>query len=211
MTLAAAVELHDIHKRYGRNRVLRGVTMALDAGKFHALVGPNGAGKSTLLRILGRHEPPDAGTGTLLGRPLHADLPEHGRDVALVTEGTDYAVPLPLRAFFEQFPRIRRGWDWPMFAGMMRERGLDLDKSFAALSRGQRMQVACAAALAGNPRVVLVDEITAVLDDRARPYFIDAFAESCRRGATVLMATNLAAEPNDVVDREIRLEDGRAC
>jgi energy-coupling factor transporter ATP-binding protein EcfA2 len=116
-----------------------------------------------------------------------------------------------LRAFFEQFPQIREGWDWPMFAGMMRERGLDLDKPFAALSRGQRMQVACAAALAGKPKVVLADEITAVLDDRARPYFVEALAETCRRGATVLMATNLVTEVKDVVDREIRLEDGRAC
>jgi ABC-type multidrug transport system ATPase subunit len=211
MASDAAIEVRDIRKRYGRNEVLRGVTFSLEAGKFHTLVGHNGAGKSTLLRILGRHEAPSSGTGALLGRPLDADLAEHGRDVALVSEATDYAVPVPLGAFFRQFPRIHAGWDWPAFEAMMRARGLDLDKAFAALSRGQKMQVACAAALAGQPRVVLVDEITAVLDDRARPYFVDALAGVCRRGGTVLMATNLVTEASAVVDREIRIEDGRLC
>jgi ABC-type multidrug transport system ATPase subunit len=206
--VAAAVELRGVHKRYGRNHVLRDVTLSLEPGLLHALVGPRGAGKSTLLRILGRREPADGGTGLLLGRPLDADLPEHGRDVAFVSEATDYAVPLPLRAFFEVFPAIQPGWDWPSFAESMRALGVDLSKSYGALSRGQRMQVACAAALAGKPRLLLVDEITAVLDARARPYFVEAFADVCRRGGTVLMATHLPAEARGAADRVLVLDRG---
>jgi len=203
-----AVELRGVHKRYGRNHVLRGVSLALQAGTFTLLVGRNGAGKSTLLRILGRREPADAGTGALLGRPLDADLAEHGRDVAFVSEATDYAVPLPLGAFFERFPEIQPGWDWASFEGSMRTLKLDLARSFSTLSRGQRMQVACAAALAGKPRVLLLDEITAVLDTHARPYFVDAFAALCQGGGTVLMATNIVSEVRDAAHGLLRIEEG---
>lgn len=203
-----AVELRGVHKRYGRKHVLRGASLALEAGTFTVLVGHPGAGKSTLLRILGRREPADAGTGALLGRPLDADLAEHGRDVALVSEATDYAVPLTLRAFFERFAGIQPGWDWPSFEGSMRTLKLDLSRSFSGLSRGQRMQVACAAALAGKPRVVLLDEVTAVLDTQARPYFVHAFAALCRDGGTILMATNAASEVRDAAHGLLRVEDG---
>ena len=206
--VAAAVELHGVHKRYGRNRVLRDVTLTLQPGCFHVLVGRHGAGKSTLLRILGRREPADGGTGLLLGRPLDADLAEHGRDIAFVSEATDYAVPLPLRAFFERFAEIQPGWGWAAFDGSMRELGVGLDTSYATLSRGQRMQVACAAALAGKPRLLLLDEVTAVLDPRARRYFVDAFAEVCRAGGTVLMATNIVTEVRDSADRVLLLDHG---
>jgi ABC-type multidrug transport system ATPase subunit len=98
-----ALELRGICKRYGRNHVLRNLTVSMGAGQFHVLVGRNGAGKSTLLRILGRREPADSGDGMLLGRPLSDDLAEHGHDVAFVSEATDYAVPGTMRAFFSRY------------------------------------------------------------------------------------------------------------
>jgi ABC-type multidrug transport system ATPase subunit len=205
---AAAAELHGIHKRYGGNRVLRGVTLTLEAGVFHVLVGRRGAGKSTLLRILGRRIPPDAGTGFLLGRPIEADLIDHGRDVALVSEKVDYAVPVPLRAFFARFAEVRPGWDGTSFEVSLRSLGVDLDAPYATLSRSQRMQIACAAALAGNPRLLLLDEVTAVLDPRARAHFVDALAQVCQRGGTVLMASSIVADARDVADRVLVVEHG---
>jgi ABC-2 type transport system ATP-binding protein len=205
---SVALQLRGIHKRYGRNHVLRDITLSMSAGNFHVLVGRNGAGKSTLLRILGRREPPDAGEAMLFGRSLADDLAEHGRDVAFVSEATDYAVPTTMGAFFAGYSEIQPGWEWEPFEASMRTLGVDLDKSFGALSRGQRMQVACAVALAGKPRLVLLDEVTSVLDARARPYFVDALVDLCRAGGTVLMATNIVSEVRDAADRLLLLEEG---
>jgi ABC-type multidrug transport system ATPase subunit len=162
-----------------------------------------------LLRVLARREPADAGTAFLLGRSIDDDLAEHGRDVEFVSEATDYGVPVTMHAFFSRFlPEIRPGWQLAPFEASMRTLGVDLDKSFSALSRGQRMQVACAAALAGKPRFLLLDEVTSVLDARARPFFVDAFADMCRAGGTVLMATNIVSEVRDAADRLLFLEEG---
>jgi ABC-2 type transport system ATP-binding protein len=203
-----ALELRGIQKRYGRNHVLRDLSLSMRAGQFYVLVGRNGAGKSTLLRILGRREPPDAGEGTLLGRPLADDVAQHGREIAFVSEATDYAVPGTMREFFAGYSEMQPGWEWAPFEASMRTLGVDLNKSFGALSRGQRMQLACASALAGKPRLVLLDEVTSVLDARARPYFVDALTEACRAGSTVLLATNIVSEVRDAADRLLLLEDG---
>jgi ABC-type multidrug transport system ATPase subunit len=112
---SVALQLRGIHKRYGRNHVLRDITLSMSAGNFHVLVGRNGAGKSTLLRILGRREPPDAGEAMLFGRSLADDLAEHGRDVAFVSEATDYAVPTTMGAFFAGYSEIQPGWEWEPF------------------------------------------------------------------------------------------------
>jgi ABC-2 type transport system ATP-binding protein len=203
-----SVQLRGIHKRFGRSHVLRNVTLSMKRGAFHVLAGRNGAGKSTLLRILGRREAPDAGDAFVLGRPLGDDRADHGEGVAYVSESTDYAVPTTMRHFFGKYAEIQPGWDSAAFEARIREIGIDLDKAFSTLSRGQRMQVACAVALAGNPQVLLLDEVTAVLDARARFYFVEAFAEVCRRGGTVVMATNIVSEARDVADRLLLLEEG---
>jgi ABC-type multidrug transport system ATPase subunit len=203
-----ALQATDVRKRYGSNHALRGVTLSLMAGGFHVLVGRNGAGKSTLMRILARRETADSGTAFLLSRSIDEDRAEHGRDVEFVSEAVDYGVPLTMQRFFARFAEIRPGWQLAPFEASMRTLGVDLDKSFSALSRGQRMQVACAAALASKPRFLLLDEVTSVLDARARPYFVDAFADLCREGGTVLMATNIVSEVRDVADRLLFLEEG---
>jgi ABC-type multidrug transport system ATPase subunit len=203
-----AVELRGVHKRFGRNHVLRNVTLSMRPGAFHVLVGRNGAGKSTLLRILGRREPLDSGDAFVLGRSLADDRADHGQGVAYVSEATEYAVPITMRRFFRAFPEIQPGWDWASFEARVRDTGIDLDKSFSTLSRGQRMQIACAVALAGKPQVLLLDEVTAVLDARARFYFIEAFADVCRSGGTVVMATNIVSEARDAADRLLLLEAG---
>jgi ABC-type multidrug transport system ATPase subunit len=206
--VSPGLELRGVNKRYGRNQALRNLSLSLKRGTFHVLAGRNGAGKSTMLRILGRREAPDSGEAFVLGRSLGDDRAEHGQGVAYVSESTDYAVGATMRAFFSRFSEIQPGWEWAPFEATMQTMGIDLDKAFSTLSRGQRMQVACAAALAGKPRVLLLDEVTSVLDARARFYFVEAFGEVCRGGGTVLMATNIVSEARDVADRLLLLEDG---
>jgi ABC-type multidrug transport system ATPase subunit len=161
-----------------------------------------------LLRILGRREPADSGDGILLGRPLGDDLAAHGHEVAFVSEATDYAVPGTMRAFFSRYSDMQPGWGWALFESSMSALNVDLDKSFGALSRGQKMQVACAVALAAKPRLFLLDEVTSVLDARARPYFVGALSALCRAGSTVLMATNIVSEVRDAADRLLLIEGG---
>ncbi len=66
----AALELADVHHRFGRTAVIRGVSLEVTAGERHAIIGPNGAGKSTLFNVVSGRFPPSAGTVRLKGRDV---------------------------------------------------------------------------------------------------------------------------------------------
>jgi ABC-2 type transport system ATP-binding protein len=206
---ATVLSLDGIYKSYGSTHVLQGVTLTLHAGRFYTLVGQNGTGKSTLMRIIARRDAFDRGRGTLFGRSLTEDTAEHNRHVAYVSEDLDYTLPVNLGELFHRYETIHQGWSFDRFAEHAKHLRLDLGKTFRSLSRGQKMQVGWSAAMAAAPKLVLLDEITAVLDAGARAYVIDALDAFRRLGGTVLMATNIVAEVQPVADRFILLEAGR--
>jgi ABC-2 type transport system ATP-binding protein len=207
--MGAAIELRGIQKSYFGAKVLEGVDLRLESGKFYLLAGPNGVGKSTLMRILMRQERFDRGSGQILDYPIDGDHPSQNARIALVSESTDYALPLSLGEIFARFPRMHPHWDASVFHEIQGKLGFDLSKRFSDLSRGQKMQVAMAAAFAIKPQLLLLDEITSVLDARARDIVVDRLRAEVDRGATVLLSTNIVTEVQHVSDHLLILEGGQ--
>ncbi len=205
----ALLALRDIHKSYGALPVLAGLNLTAEPGRFHALVGRNGSGKSTLMRIAMRLEPPDSGDGEVLGRSILVDSSRVNHEVAYVSELLTYPAYYRLSTFFKQYARIMPGWDLELFHSILKPIGFDLEKTFPSLSRGQRMQLATAAALALRPKLLLLDEITAVFDARARAYFMDLLARAVREGSSVILATNIVSEVHSFADHLLYLDRGR--
>jgi len=208
-SMGAVIELRGVKKSYSGTQVLKEVELRLEPGKFYLLVGSNGVGKSTLMRILMRQERLDAGEGQILGYELQGDHPSQTSHVALVSEATDYALPLSLGEIFARFPRIHPRWDASVFHELQGKLGFDLSKRFSDLSRGQKMQVAMAAAFAIRPRLFLLDEITSVLDPRTREIIVARLCSEVAAGATVLLSTNILTEVQHVADHTLILEGGR--
>ena len=203
------LELRGIHKLYGRTRVLSDIDLCLQGGQFYALMGRNGAGKTTLLRIIMRYELPTQGTGTLLGYRLDADDARINQGIGYVTESFDYQIRQRLKSFFHQLGSLYPHWSPDEFARRCNAYGLVLDSILGDLSRGQKMQAAFAFALSIQPQLLVLDEITAVLDARARLITMEELAAFRERGGTVLMATNLAAEVQSYADHLLFLADTR--
>lgn len=207
--MGAAIELRGIQKSFYGQKVLEGIDLKLDPGKFYLLAGPNGVGKSTLMRILMRQERYDRGDGNILGFALDGDHPAQNAQVALVSESTDYALPLSLGEIFARFPRINPRWDASVFHEVQGKLGFDLSKRYSDLSRGQKMQVAMAAAFAARPKLLLLDEVTSVLDARARDIIVERLKHEVQAGATVVLSTNIVTEVQHVADHLLILEGGR--
>lgn len=201
------VQISHISKTYGEQPVLRDISFNLDAGKFYALLGKNGAGKSTLLRILMRTELPTSGTGRILGRSIDEDCGDLNQSIGYVSENIDYAFPMSVQQLFSRFNGLYKNWNQSSFENVLQNLKFDSSKSFKQLSRGQKMQVAFAAALAIQPKIVLLDEITAVLDANARSYFMRYLGQFVKGGGTVLMATNIVSEVQHYADHLIFIDD----
>jgi ABC-2 type transport system ATP-binding protein len=207
--MSTAIELKEITKHYGSSSALRGVSLMIEQGKFYILLGKNGAGKSTLMRILMRYEMPDSGSGLVLGEPLDSERDEFNLDVGYVSEALDYQLPMRMKQLFSYFAELYPRWDQTLFESMLRELRIDLSRHFKELSRGQKMQVAFAAAAAIHPKILVLDEITAVLDANARGFFMDYLGRFVRKGGTVVMATNIVSEVQNHADHMILLHEGR--
>lgn len=178
-----ALEVSDVRKAFGSNKVLGGVNLTVPAGQIVALVGPSGCGKSTLLRaILGTHSP-DSGTVAAGGKPVTGP----NRDVGIVyqhytlyeflTARRNVALGLKLDrtslAFrLSQFPkwrRLRKEYHAEADAFLHRVGlGAAAELYPREMSGGMRQRVAVAQAFVLRPKVVLLDEPFGALDEATR-------------------------------------------
>jgi ABC-2 type transport system ATP-binding protein len=210
------VEASGLTLRYGRTTALDGVSFALRDG-VTGLLGPNGAGKTTLLRILATAVAADAGDLSILGQDPRTSagrlavrrrlgyLPQspgfHPNFTAF--EFVDYvAILKELVHGRTRHQEVRRVLD---AVGLDGQRGVKI----RALSGGMRQRVALAAALLGDPALVILDEPTVGLDPEQRLRFRELIAES-GEGRTVLLSTHQTEDVMTVCQRVIVLDHGRA-
>jgi ABC-type Fe3+/spermidine/putrescine transport system ATPase subunit len=218
--VTAAVEVADVTLGYGGTPVLTGVGLAVAGGEVMALLGPSGSGKTSLLHAVAGFIAPWAGEirlgGRLVSGPGRCDPPERRR-VGMVFQSyalwphltvlDNVAYPVRRRAVPA---RAARECAREVLARVHIERLAA--RRPAELSGGEQQRVGLARALAGEPRVLLLDEPTAHLDAHLRTVVLAEMArQRAASGAAALYATHDAAEALAVADRVTVLHDGRVA
>jgi heme exporter protein A len=174
-------------KAFGRRTVLAGVDVHVASGETLALVGPNGAGKTTLLRMMATLLRPDAGTLTVIGRPL----PEGAMEVRGDLFAELYGLP-------DASARITSALD---AVGLL----IRADEPTRDASRGMLQRLGLARLTLHDPRLLLLDEPHAGLDAPGAA-LLDALL---RTGKTVVMVTHDIAHAVAIADRIVVLRAGR--
>lgn len=203
------VWVKNLSKGFFGRTVLEDITFEVGKGCFCALLGENGAGKSTLLNILMGHEVPEKGTGEILGQDIYSDLAAQKNRIGLVTEKLSYDLPVSIGAFMESYGKFFERWNHDLFIELMEKRNLDLKTHFSEFSRGQKMQTALIAALCVTPELLLIDEVTSVLDIYSRKFFMEILKDFTRGGGTVIVTTNIISEIQYFIDKVILLNRGK--
>ncbi|MFI9026470.1 ABC transporter ATP-binding protein [Streptomyces sp. NPDC053560] len=203
-----AVEAHGLGKKYRRGWALQDVSFRVPAGRICALVGPNGAGKSTFLGAATRLVQPTAGTLELFGVPV--------TDPAVLTRFAFLAQDKPLYKRFTVAETLRMGrelnpgWDRAAAERIVRSGDIPLTAKIGTLSGGQRTRVAFALAFGKRPKLLLLDEPMADLDPLARHELSGLLmAEAAEHGTTVIMASHVLPELEDMCDFLLVLTGGR--
>lgn len=215
---APVLSAQNLVKRFGERRVLDGVTLELGAHEVVALIGPSGSGKSTLLRCLNLLERIDDGQ-ILLGDEDISD-PRVKVDAVRARFGVVFQhynlfphltvlhnVTIALRRV-HGVPRAdaeRHGLELLERIGLADKAGMHPDQ----LSGGQQQRAAIVRAIATDPEVLLLDEITSALDPELVSEVLQLVRELGRDGTTILMATHEMAFARDVADRVLFLDGGR--
>jgi len=225
----ALVEIRGVHKRFGAQEVLQGVSLDVEAGEVVCLLGASGSGKTTLLRCVNHLETVDRGeikvAGELVGyaRGANGKLKEESDRV---TSAKRARIGMVFQRFnlFAHLTALENIVEAPVqVLGVAKteaeKRALDLlarvglkDKAGHyphELSGGQQQRVAIARAVAMEPRLMLFDEPTSALD----PELVGEVLESMRRlaadGMTMILVTHELAFAREVADRVIMMADGQ--
>lgn len=192
-------ETRELRVGYRGRTLIRDISLSIQKGEIVTLIGPNGGGKTTILRSIARQLQPLGGTVVLNGRELSAlSYGELARRLAVVL--TDRARPELMTcwdvAASGRYPytgrmgRLTREDRDAVAAAMEAVHVLDLaDRSFAAVSDGQRQRLLLARALCQQPEVIVLDEPTSYLDVRHKLELLDLLRTLAKReGITVLMS-----------------------
>jgi len=204
-----ALSVGNLSLSYGRKSVLKAVRFDLGEGLFACLVGENGAGKTSLIKILAGLVQSSSGIVRVLSRDPASDPHELRRSIAYLAESV---VP-PLGWKVEELLRFHASF-YPNYSVpherlLVSEYRIDVEARLASLSAGQMRRVQIAAALACRPRLLLIDEITAVLDILGRQRFYEHLSQLRReQGSTILLGTNLLDNLDPHATDVLILHDG---
>lgn len=214
----SVLQLRDLTKSFGDNVVLDGVSLTVEPHEVVCLIGASGSGKSTLLRCCNLLEPASGGTISLFGVDLAGDDVRGElvrREVGIVFQSFNL---FPHRSVLDNItmgPRRALGaskQDAEAKALELLERFALAEKAHDypdRLSGGQQQRVAIIRALAMDPRLLLLDEITSALDPALVAEVLDLVRELAATGMPMLLATHEIEFARDVATTIVFLEAGR--
>ncbi len=186
-----AVAIRDLRVRRGGTLVLPDVSLDIRRGSVTGILGPSGSGKTTLLRAIVGVQIVEAGDVTVLGEP--AGTPSLRRRVAYMTQAPSVYADLTVRENLRYFARIL---DVDGVDEIIATTGLSkhANQVVRTLSGGQRSRVSLAAALLGDPDVLVLDEPTVGLDPVLRAELWAEFHALAGHGRTLLVSTHVMDE-----------------
>ncbi|MER0448390.1 ABC transporter ATP-binding protein [Streptomyces sp. Edi4] len=205
----AIIEVNELRKAYGRRAAVDGVSFTVEEGEIFGILGPNGAGKTTTVECVEGLRVPDAGAVEVAGYDPVADHDEVTQVLGAQLQESELQPKLTVREALELYAAFYpRPADWRPLAERL---GLTekLSTRFAKLSGGQKQRLSIALALIGNPRVVVLDELTTGLDPRARRDTWELIEDVRRGGVTVLLVTHFMEEAQRLCDRVAVIDQGR--
>jgi ABC-2 type transport system ATP-binding protein len=205
------IEVTGLRKSYAGRPAVDGVSFTVEEGEIFGILGSNGAGKTTTVECVEGLRVPDSGTVRVAGLDPVSDHDEVTRLLGAQLQESELQPKILVREALELYAAFYpRPADWRSLAGRL---GLDdkLTTRFAKLSGGQKQRLSIALALIGNPRVVVLDELTTGLDPRARRDTWQLIEEVRDSGVTVLLVTHFMEEAQRLCDRIAVIDRGRVA
>ena len=190
--MTTAIRTGQLSKRYLRLQALDQVSLEAPQGAAYALVGPNGAGKTTLIKILLNLIASSGGSAEVLGLPARQIRGAVYEQVGYVSENQEIPEWMKVGALLDYLGEFYPTWDRGLEDSLVRQFDLPLDRKIKTLSRGMKMKLALAGALAFHPRLIFLDEPFGGLDPLVRDQLIEGLLERAQKSTIFISSHDLA-------------------
>src|SRR4051795_12023796 len=204
------ITVQSLTKAYGRHKAVDDITFTARTGRVTGFLGPNGAGKSTTMRMMVGLTRPTAGSATVLGRRF-ADLPNPGTEVGVLLDASAQHAGRTGREILTIAQRTmglpsRRV---PEMLDLVSLTDTEANRRVRNYSLGMRQRLRIAAALIGEPQVLILDEPANGLEPAGIRWMRDLLRGYADRGGTVLLSSHLLAEIEIIADDIVMIGNGR--
>jgi daunorubicin resistance ABC transporter ATP-binding subunit len=209
------IEAQGLEKRYGETAALAGLDLAVPAGTVLGVLGPNGAGKTTAVRILTTLAKPDAGTARVAGHDVVREPHAVRRAIGVTAQDATLDEVLSGRqnlVMVGQLSGLRRRDAKARATELLAQFDLTeaADREVRGYSGGMRRRLDLAAGLMTRPPVLFLDEPTTGLDPTSRVRMWNVIRRLVADGATLLLTTQYLDEADELADRILVVDHGRA-
>jgi len=213
----ALIRFREVHKFFGANHVLRGITTEIAGGEVVVIAGPSGSGKSTLIRCINRLEPISRGELVVDGQHVEradTDVNRLRTEIGMVFQSFNLFPHLTVLENLMLAPTRVRGM--PRAQAEEKARALlkrvgipeKADTFPSLLSGGQQQRVAIARALAMNPKIMLFDEPTSALDPEMIKEVLDVMRDLSKESITMVVVTHEMGFAREAADRVVFMDQG---
>ncbi|NOS69382.1 MAG: ABC transporter ATP-binding protein [Verrucomicrobia bacterium] len=213
MNQAPVIEIRDLHRRYGKQDAVNGLSLTVKPGRCYGFFGRNGAGKTTTIKCLLNLLRPTSGSVRVFGLDPQKDEVAVKSRIAYVPDAVAFYPWMTVRDTLDYLASFRTNWNRDIEADLLRRFGLKQDQKATSMSKGQKTQLALIGAICPEPELLLLDEPTSGLDPIVRREFIETVIGAYQSGdpgsRTVFVSTHLISEFEGLIDEFTIIEQGR--
>src|SRR5690606_20285864 len=215
--MSAIVDVRAVHKKFGDNEVLKGVSFEIERGEVVAIIGQSGSGKSTALRCMDHLETINSGSISVCGHELGTgtvNLRQLRKDVGIVFQSYNLFPHLTVRQnimlALKHVRKLSREECSRKAQYVLEKVGLaEKAESYPEqLSGGQQQRVAIARSLAMEPKVMLFDEVTSALDPQLTGEVLRVIEDLAKGGMTMVLVTHEMSFARRIADKVIYMYQG---
>jgi ABC-2 type transport system ATP-binding protein len=209
VSAGAAIEVRDLHKRYGDFEAVQGIDISVASGEVFGLLGPNGAGKTTTVEILEGYRERTSGEVSVLGHDPGLRESALRKRIGIVLQSSgiySHLTPREALHHWAGFYPCPRDVEETLSLVGLREKA---DVRTRKLSGGQSRRLDFALALIGDPELIFLDEPTTGFDPEARRAAWETIRSLRALGKTILLTTHYLDEAQALADRVAIVKDGR--
>ncbi len=204
--MSALLECKKLTKRYKTKEVLKQIDLTLERGHIIGVLGPNGSGKTTLIKLINGLLTPSEGELLFCGEKIGVESKKH---ISYLPDQTYLNMNQKVKDIIDFFRDFYEDFDEVRSYDMLQKLKINAQDRLKTLSKGTKEKVQLVLVMSRRAKLYVLDEPIAGVDPAARDYILNTILSNYEPEASILIATHLIADIENILDEVVFLKDGQ--